>query len=401
MKKLLVLAIVLRLLVSVFIFHPDIKTYNFQASFLKKGVLNIYTYLVENKQKLPLKEEFVYFPLTYLTIGSYEWAMSPILGSKFDSWLTDASASSVVANPDIFKYLLIMKLPYFVLDILIAYLLMKFFDEKEKKEKVFLLWLFNPFTILIIYAFSNVDIFAVTLTLLSLLLLKKGKIVQSSAVLALAAGFKFYPLLFIPFLFLKAKSIKQKMMVLIFPILILAVIIAPFISKAFVQSALISGLTTRIFSPGFSIGFGESIIIGLFTMTMLFFYNWIVNINIKYLSLITILLMAIFSFSHFHIAWLLWIAPLIVIICVENPSLSIPIFILSLVAIVIPTLYQDRYMTISLFRVFSTWYDLIPTPFTIVEKLYDPFNLQSILHSVLAGGSLVVGYKLLSKGEEK
>jgi len=65
MRKLLVLAIFLRVLVAAFLFHPDIKTYNYQASFLKKGVFNIYTYLVENKKSLPLKDDFVYFPLTF------------------------------------------------------------------------------------------------------------------------------------------------------------------------------------------------------------------------------------------------------------------------------------------------------------------------------------------------
>ena len=63
MKKLLVLAIVLRVLVAAFLFHPDIKTFNFQASFLKKGVTDIYSYLIENRKTLPLKEEFVYFLL--------------------------------------------------------------------------------------------------------------------------------------------------------------------------------------------------------------------------------------------------------------------------------------------------------------------------------------------------
>jgi len=41
--KLLFLAVALRLLVSAFLYHPDIKTFNFQSSFLKKGVVDIYS----------------------------------------------------------------------------------------------------------------------------------------------------------------------------------------------------------------------------------------------------------------------------------------------------------------------------------------------------------------------
>lgn len=66
---------------------------------------------------------------------------------------------------------------------------------------------------------------------------------------------------------------------------------------------------------------------------------------------------------------------------------------------VIPFLYQDRSMSISLFRIYSTWFDILPTPFSVLSKFYDPYNLMSVLHSVLAGGTLVVGYKILS--EEK
>ncbi len=400
-QALLVLAIVLRLFVAGFLFHPDIKTYNFQSSFLKQGVFNIYSYLIENKKTLPFKEEFVYFPLTYFIIGGYQWIASPILGSGFDSWLANASYNSVVNDPNIFRYLLIIKFPYLVLDIAIAFLLKKFFDDKEEGEKAFTLWLFNPFTIFLIYAFSNIDIFAVLLTLVAFLLLKKEKLLQASAVLGLAAGFKLYPLLFIPFLFIKGKDLKEKVLTVLIPVGILGMIVIPFWSQAFIQSALISGLTTRIFNPGFSIGFNESMIVSLMAISILFFYAWIIDKNFKIFNYWIIMLLFIFSFSHFHVAWLLWIAPFVVILAVKKPSLSLPLFLLAALALMIPMLYEDRSMTISLFRIYTTWYDLLPTPFAVLEKFYNPYNLQSILHSVLAGGSIIVGYKLLSKKEDK
>lgn len=400
-KRLLVLAIILRLLVAGFLFHPDIKTYNFQTSFLKKGVFDIYTYLVENKKSLTLKDDFVYFPLTYFTLGGYQWLASPILGSGFDSWLAEAGSNSLVRNPNIFKYLVVLKLPYLVLDILIAFLLKKFFEDTEKGKKAFTLWLFNPFTIFLIYAFSNIDIYAVLLTVIAFLLLKRNKLLQASAVLGIAAGFKLYPILFIPFLILKAKDIKEKILAVVIPMLIMGAIVLPFWSTAFVQSAFLSGLTTRIFSPGFSIGFNESVIIGLLLISALFFYGWVIDKKLNLFNYWIILLLSIFSFSHFHIAWLVWIAPFVVILAVRKPALSLSLFLLATLALMIPMLYEDRSMTISLFRVYSTWYDLIPTPFTIIQKFYDPYSLQSIFHSILAGGSLIIGYKLLSKEDEK
>ena len=400
MKKLLVLAIVLRLLVSAFLFHPDIKTYNFQASFLKKGVVNIYSYLVENKASLPLKDEFVYFPLTYFILGGYQMIASGILGSGFDLWLADAGASSVVNNPNIFKYLAILKFPYLILDVGIAFLLLSYFKDRKKGEKAFTLWLFNPFTILIIYIFSNIDIFSVLLTLIAFLFIKREKFLKASVFLGLASCFKLYPLLFIPFLFLEGKDLKEKILVSVIPIFILLVVILPFWSPAFVQSALISGLTTRIFNPGFVIGFGESIIVGFFILSALFFYSWITDKKINLFNYWTVFLLLIFSFSHFHVAWLLWVAPFIVISAVKRPSLSLPIFILTTLAVVIPMFYQDRSMTISLFRLYTTWYDLLPTPFVVLQKLYDPYNFMSVLHSALAGGSLIISYHILKEEKE-
>lgn len=393
--KLLLLAVGLRLLVSILLFHPDIKTIAFQTSFLKKGVMDIYPYLLENRASLPLKEEFVYFPLTYFTVGSYQTIISTLLGSKFDDWLRNADSNAVVNNPNVFGYLFILKLPLLIMDIVIGYLLLRFFKDRKRGEKAFNLWMFNPFTIILIYAFSNIDLYAVLLTVIALLYLKWDKLLVASGFIGLAASFKLYPVLFVPFLFLQAKTFKEKILTILIPISIISIVVMPFWSPSFVQSALVSGLSTRIFSPGFTIGFGESIIVGLFLMSALFFFGLAGDFKIKPFNYFAVILFIIFAFSHFHISWLLWIAPFLVILVIKRPSLSWPILIWACLAISIPLFYSDRSMTFSLFRIYTTWYDLLPIPFTVVQKFYDPFNFQSILHSGLAGLSVVLSYKLL------
>lgn len=393
--RLIFLAVLLRLFVSAFLFHPDIKTINFQTSFLKKGVTNIYPYLAENKKTLPLRDEFVYFPLTYFTIGGYQAIASVFIGSGLDDWLFQAGTNQVVENPNIFKYLTLLKLPLLIFDIAIAFLLLKYFKDKKKGEKAFIFWLFNPFTIILIYAYSNIDIYAVLLTVIALILLKRKKLIYSLILLGIASAFKMYPLLFIPFLFLKGKSVREKILILVIPVLILLLTIIPFYSTDFTQSALVSGLTTRIFSPGISLGFGESIIMGLLLISALFFYGFFVKNKIKVFNYFLILLFIIFSFSHFHISWLLWIAPFLVILIVKVPKLTWPILIWSIIAFLIPLFYEDRSMTISLFKTFSTWYDLLPTPFVVIQKFYDPYSFQSMLHSALAGLSIILSYILI------
>lgn len=393
--KLLLLAIVLRVLVSGLLYHPDIKTIAYQTSFLKKGVVNIYPYLINNKANLQLKEEFVYFPLTYITLGTSQIIISTLLGSSFDTWLQDAGSNSVVNNPNIIKYLVFLKLPLLLVDISIAFILLKYFRNRKDGEKAFILWLFNPFTIILIYAFSNIDLFAVLLTLIAFLYIKREKLVKSLIFFGLAVSFKLYPLLFVPFMFLKAKKIKEKILTIVIPLSIFIVSIIPFWSQSFVNSALLSGLSTRIFNPNFAIGFGESIIISLLLLSTLFFYAWLNNKKIKLFNYFVVTLLIIFSFSHFHISWLLWISPFLIVLAVQKPKLKWHIFIWASLAILIPMFYTDRAMTISLFRVYSTWYDLLPTPFLVVQKFYDPYNFQSILHSITAGLSVVISHTLL------
>ncbi|MFZ3302002.1 MAG: hypothetical protein WA152_04790 [Microgenomates group bacterium] len=396
----LVLALVLRLLVSTLLFHPDIKTFNFQSSFLQNGVTDIYTYLVNNKATLPLKEEFVYFPLTYFTLGGYQAVISTILGPDFGNWLKDADTNSIVNNPKVFIYLLFLKLPLLIMDFAIGYLLIKLINDEKKKEDVLTLWLFNPFTVILIYAFSNIDLYAVLLTVIAFLYIKQEKLLKASIFIGLAASFKLYPILFVPFLFLKAKNLKDQILSIVIPVVILIGVVVPFWSTAFVQSALISGLSTRIFSPGFTIGFGESVIVGLFLMSAMFFGGMLFGKKINLFSYFVSLLLIIFSFSHFHISWLLWIAPFLVITAINKPELKWPIFFWATFAVSIPLFYGDRSMTLSLFKIYTSWYDLLPIPFTVVEKFYDPFNFQSIMHSALAGLSVVLSYAMI-KGDNK
>lgn len=391
LAKLFIFAILLRVLLMPFYFHPDIKTYNYQTSFLKKGVFNIYTYLVNNREYLPLKEEFVYFPLTYFSIGAYQTLVTPILGPDFNSWLADASeeARNRVGT---FRYLFILKLPYLTLDLITPFLLIKFLEDKRLKRDAFILWLFNPFSILIIYVFSNVDIFPVIFSLVSLLLFKKRKFLQSGLTLALAAGFKFYPMLFLPFMLIFVKDIKDKLKLFFSSVGILFLMLIPFFSPAFFSSALVSGLTTRIILSVIGLGFGESLMIGVVVLSALFFigityYQKTIE-NVWVYCLLALLF--IFSSIHFHIQWLLWIMPFAVILSVSQKREGKLIWIWLTLASLIPFLYEDKSMSVSLLSGVSSLYNLLPTPFLIIQRLYDPYILQSIIHSILFGLTMVI-----------
>ncbi|MCL4366976.1 hypothetical protein M1563_02305 [Patescibacteria group bacterium] len=399
--KLFALAILLRVLLMPFFFHPDIKTYNFQAQFLKNGVWNIYSYLLENKQSLPLKEEFVYFPLTYYFLGGYQIIASPLLGSDFNNWLNNASVGESQAQ-NIFRYLFVLKLPYLLLDILIAFLFLKLFNSDKTKKAGFVFWLFNPFSLILIYIFGNLDVIVVMITVLSLLLVKRNKLVFAALCLGLGSAFKAYPMLFLPFLLLVGNSISERLKILVAGLGSFLVIIVPFVIKpGFSQAALVSGLTTRIISSGLSIGFGETLIFPIISLAALFAYALSKGVLEKeqlwkyYLSV----LLLVISSIHFHIQWLLWLVPFVVILLVKSQKYITFIWLIGLIALAIPILYEDKFMSVSLYSVISPLFSLLPIPFGAVQKLYDPYAVQSVLQSGLVGMSLILIWQIL-KGEE-
>ena len=395
-KKLFVLAILLRILVMPFFFHPDIKTFNFQSSFLRSGVINIYDYLVSHKEELPLKEEFVYFPLTYYFLGGYQIIMSPLLGDNFSAWLSNANGSAI-EQIGVFRYLFILKFPYLLLDLLVMFTLGNLVVGEENKKKISLLWLFNPFTIVLIYVFGNIDIIPVFLTALSLLFASKGRLKLSSLFLCVAAGFKVYPLLFIPFLMFRAKDFKTVLQIILTSVIFLVAVIVPVASTSFFSSAFASGLTTRIINSGLSIGFGEMVIFPVVLLSGLFFFALSDKRGIELEKYFFSALIIIFSLIHFHIQWLLWISPFVCLILSKNTKYSVYLLPLSVLAFSVPFLYQDKYMSFSLFTPISNIYNLIPTPFSIIQRFYDPYQIQSVFHSAFAGGSLLFAWKLLKE----
>lgn len=393
----LVLAILVRLLIIPFYFHPDIKTYNFQASFLKQGVWNIYDYLAQHKRELPLKDEFVYFPLTYFTLGAYQVVITPILGPGFNQWLTNAG-SSASSDIGVFKFLFFLKLHYLLLDILIGVFLASLFVQEQAKKKALIFWLLNPFSVILLYIYSNVDIFPVALVVLSLYFARKDNFILSALMLGLGAGFKAFPILLVPFLLLKAVKLRDKAFVLLFSLGPFLLTLLPFIkSSAFRESTLVSGLTTRIISSGIDIGFNEMLMPTIVLLSFLFFWGGLKS-KIELWRLYLSAFLMIFVSIHFHIQWLFWAIPLFAILYASegNQEKKLSILFLS-IAFIIPLLYSDKFMSVGVMKAISPLFELLPTPQLILSKVYEPTVVQGVLHSILFGLGVVLIINILNK----
>lgn len=393
--KILVLAVFLRLLLMPFFLHPDIKTYHFQSSFLGDGVVDIYTYLAQKRETLPLKDEFVYFPLTYYFLGTYQIIVSPFLGDSFKGWLYDASQSSS-ERIGVFRYLFILKLPYLVLDVGIAFLIMGFFKELPLRRRAFILWLFNPFSLILIYVFSNVDVIPVFLGLLGLRFFNRERYIKSGFLIGVAACFKGFPLLYAPFLLTKVNSLNKRVLFFCssFGVFALALILSW--SEAFKQASLVSGLTTRVLYAKLDLGLGESVLIFV-TSYVFLFLAVLTDIICKKetVKLLVILLIALFSLIHFHIHWLLWVLPFAVILVVTKPKLIGLMTLWIGLGMAIPMLYNDKAMSIGLLMPISHLFDQLPALFQVAGRIYEPVILQSLFHSALAGMGAILIWKIL------
>ena len=177
-----------------FFYHPDMKTQHFHFQFFSKGVLNIYDYLDKNKPKLGYQDTFNYLPLTYYTFGLTQAITKPFLGHDFNNWINNWGENQN-NYPNIICYMFFLKIPYLILDIGLAFLLLKTF----KNSKIFYFWLFNPVSIYLIYILGNFDILPSFLTLLSFYFLKKNKLLFSYLSIGIAIALKMYPVIFVPF----------------------------------------------------------------------------------------------------------------------------------------------------------------------------------------------------------
>jgi len=390
-KLILVTSFLLRIILMMFLYHPDIKTYHFQSQFLGKKVFNIYNYLDDKKSELPLKEEFVYQPLTYFFLGSYQIIAKPMLGQSFNSWLNDASQSAIEQN-GIFRYLFILKLPYLILDFAIGFLLMSFFKTKENRSKIFTLWIINPVSAFFIYSFSNVDILVLFIMLLGLLSYKKGNKLLSVGFLTLATLFKVFPLLVVPFIIIEAESYKKALLLSLTSFAILVVGILPFVSKSFINAALISGLTTRLFLPSIDIGFG--ILVSIPIVLFVFFYFALRNSRYDLFVKIFILFSGLLSFIHYHIQWIVWLLPFALLTLIREKALRAYIIIFVVLLCLLPFLYNDKQMTVGLFSAITASASLIPIPYTILSKVVDPFQVQSFLQSTILGMYILILWKI-------
>lgn len=384
LKQLFVFALIIRLIIAPIFYHPDIKSQNFHFQFLSQGNLNIYQYISDNKNHLPYRDTFNYPPLTYLSFGLEQILLKPFLPSDFSSWINDWGGKQN-SYPNLFYFMLILKIPYIFFDLGIGFILLKIYNRK-----ILSFWLFNPLSLYLIYVLSNFDIIPVFFSVLALYFLKKSRFTLTYIFLGIAFALKIYPLLFFPFFIfyyrLNIKKIIQNTFIFLLPAIIS---IIPYVfNSAFLNSISGSGLTQKIIE--FKIlNFPVYPVIYLTALAVYFFSK---NKNLEKTFLFLFLTFVVFV--DFHPQWLLWFLPFLVS-PVTSTKHDLFLFILFiLVSLAYVFLINDRYLVLGHLMPIDPSFIQLNNPYSIIFHKFSliPEHIQNYLKYGLAFISIIFFY---------
>lgn len=393
-KYILFWAILLRFLVMPFFFHPDLKDHHQRANYLfSQGILNIYDFLRQDSYTKEHNLDFSYPPVTYFTLGFYQYLISPVLGNDFQKWTRNYSDYRY-DTPLIFRYLFSLKIIYLIFELLTGWLIYKLLSNSKKQKMALALWFFNPINLYAISAIGQFDIIPTFFTVLSFFLWNKKKILFSGLSLGLAVAFKTYPLLFLPFFFLSKEKLKNKIIFLFTLIGIYGITILPFInSKAFQNDVLFSGLSTRIFQLKISL-LDHQVSVFIILYLLLIAVYWFLKSKIPLYIFFAVTLALVFSITRFHPQWIVWLMPFLTLAYGENRINLKYISLFAVFYFIYFIFFGDSFLTTGLLSPISTLYLEIPSFTKIIPDNYQNY-VGTMTQSLSAVVCLIIVIQLL------
>lgn len=396
----LVLAVCLRLVMMAVSYHQDMLGQLLSSYFFAyKNITNVYDHLATLPPTDPLVRNFgvgdifIYPPLTYFTIGSFQKIASLIVPEKY---FLDLMNGMSIYKPDLPWHLIIFKMPYMLVDIGMAFVVASLFDDQKKKRAAFYLWLFNPITFYATMGMGVFDIIPAVFTVLSLSFARKNKLGLAAAMIGIGTAYKQYPIFLLPFVVFSAKGFWNRVKVAIWGVLPYFLTIAPYLSSSAFKAMVFGPKSQKMLFMEFMVSGAE----GLFPFIM----GWVIlalhaykNKNIApklwkyYLSFFLLL----FSITHYHPQWFIWIAPFLVIELVANEFRNLWLILTLFACYVFIVLTFENSLSVGMFAVLNQNLNHFPGIDKILSAKTDLFALKSYVRSIFAGVSLYLSWEIL------
>ncbi len=359
----LAIGIALRLIIASITYHSDIQAFDFTGGILASGkILNFYDVL----SSLPQNSEIIkHYPASVFNYPPLVYFLFFILNSVgnigkdpafYQFFLFDVS--QVLGTFQLNLHLILLKIPYLLFDIPLAFLLGRMFDKR--KLLVFTLWIFNPVNLYATYMMGQFDIVPTFFVVLSLYLISKSPLKEKNiwwAVLLLGFGscFKIYPLLLLPVVAFLFTSYQKKIAALILgiiPYLLITFLYIP--SVGFRTYALVANQTLKSLYPQIPISGGESIILFLAFLGFFYLLFWEIKGSIENLwQRFFIILLLFFTFTHYHPQWFLWLTPFLIFTLVKSNFKNTLMVIFSLISFTGLVFLFEQGLNLGLFSVIN------------------------------------------------
>lgn len=402
----LVAGLIIRLILMPITLHSDLWANTIAGYFwASKGVFNIYDYLANLPLTHPLvngfgvNDLFIYSPLAYFTFGIMMKIFQPFLNSGLiELAMSNPGAASQSAS--IFLHSFLIKFPYLIFDLGIAFLLRSFFTSPWHKRLVFLLWLFNPVSIYVTFMMGQTsDIPQTFLVVLALILAFKGRNSLSLGSLGLAAGYKMFPLFFIPIAaFILEKNMGGRIKLLVVGLGVYFLTILPFLATpAFRSAVLSSSASQKLLFMKLPLTGAEGIYVFIFLYALILLASWFGFFARKALWLPLLLVALTFlSVSHYHPQWFLWVTPFLALLLVSQPAAVYKQLVVMLFCIyVLLVFFFESSLTWGLFGPVNHALFSAPSLTEILPKAVDVNMIKSLLRSLFAAVALYLSVKLL------
>ncbi len=403
MKKIILLATTLYLLLASLTYHPDNKLVLNWASQDHGKVWNIWQY---GEKHLTEVGQFNYPPLHFY-LDKLQYAVAkPIGGNGFYEWLS--TANSTDANQEnLARYSLAMKITLIAFAMLVSYLLyllgIQAGSNKLQAQTLGALWLFNPITIYSIPVMGQNDVMAIAFFLGGWYLLNKKKVVTSSILFGLGTSIKMFPLLWLPFLLLidYRLKLKERIKTFILSSLVYIFTLLPFITNSIFRANAFNSGINRMFMAQISLGYGERFLIVPFLLMLLVVGTLKKHIKEKTIfnlqaTLLLLLNMTLLFFNHFHPQWITWLVPFWTIFILQQKKKNfIPAILISISIVIawliIILLFNDSALSFGLFTISNPNLAYLPTiKELLTNHLFNPTMLNNYAHTWLAGITLIL-----------
>ncbi len=400
----IVLALALRLFLMSSTYHPDLAGQSLSAYFWGfKNITNIYEHLLSLPQTHPLvrnfgvSDIFIYPPLTYFALGTFQKIFAFTGLQNFLETVMGGSNIYLISGLNF--YLFVIKFPYLFFDLAVAYLLYGYFDNAKNKYTALLLWLFNPLTLYSTYAMGVFDIIPVFFTVLSAYYLKKKKISLSSLSLGLGIAFKMYPVFLLPFIIFKSRdNLKDKLKNLFISLLPVILTNLPYIYSHAYRYMVFSPKSQKMMYMQFMLSGAEGLYPFLLILVLLYLFAHSASFKPKYyISYFLTLFLLLFSVTHYHPQWFIWMSPFLIIEVINYKFQEWYLYLALLIIFVFIVFTFENSLSLGLFAPLNQNLSKYIGTQTLLSQHLDLNQIKSYARSIFAAISAYLAITHLSK----